>query len=103
MIILHRVDPLNCMHRWYSVHVQPTLFDRWAVVCAWGSLRSNFQQQRAIICESEEDARQLAAQILTCKQKHGYKIHEPNPIATFDDANPGKIVAVGKNPERTFP
>jgi predicted DNA-binding WGR domain protein len=72
MIILHRIDPLKCMHRWYSVHVQPTLFDHWSVVCAWGSLRCNFQQQRAIPCEGEEDADTLAAQIATRKEKRGY-------------------------------
>jgi predicted DNA-binding WGR domain protein len=44
MIILHRIDPQKCMYRWYSIHVQPTLFDRWSVVCSWDSLRSNFQQ-----------------------------------------------------------
>jgi len=72
MIILQRIDPQKCMYRWYSIHVQPPLFDRWAVVCAWGSLRSNFQQQRAVPCESNEAAGQLAAQIVDRKEKRGY-------------------------------
>ena len=72
MIILHRIDPSRCMYRWYSVHVQSTLLDHWSVVCAWGSLRSNFQRQRAIPCENEEDAKRLVYQIVTQKEKRGY-------------------------------
>ena len=74
MIILHRVDPERNLYRWYSVHVQPTLLDPWAVVCAWGSLKSDYRRQRAIPCESQEDAERLALQIIARKQKRGYKI-----------------------------
>ena len=74
MIVLRRVDPLKCMHRWYSVHVQSTLLDHWSVVCAWGSLRSNFQRQRAIPCESEMDANRIAQQIIDRKLRRGYKL-----------------------------
>ena len=74
MIILHRIDPLKCMHRWYSVHVQPTLFDHWTVVCAWGSTRRNFSQQRAISCNSEVNANQKAQQIVDRKLRRGYKL-----------------------------
>jgi len=74
LIILHRIDPSRCMYRWYSVHVQPTLLDHWSVVCAWGSLRSNFQRQRAIPCNSEVDANQEAQQIIDRKLRRGYKL-----------------------------
>jgi len=74
MIILHRVDPSKCVYRWYTVDVQPTLIDPWPVICAWGSLRSNFQQQRSIPCGSREDAERLALQIVTRKLKKGYVI-----------------------------
>jgi len=85
MIILQCIDPQKCMYRWYSIHVQPTLFDRWAVVCAWGSLRSNFQQQRAVHCESNEAAGQLAAQIVNRKEKRGYVRKENlNPLDSSD-------------------
>ena len=82
MIILQCIDPQKCMFRWYSIHVQPTLFDRWAVVCAWGSLRSNFQQQRAVPCESNEAAGQLAAQIVNRKEKRGYVRKENRFLST---------------------
>jgi predicted DNA-binding WGR domain protein len=85
MIILQHSDPQKCMYRWYSIRVQPTLFDRWAVVCAWGSLRSNFQQQRAVPCESNEAAGQLAAQIVNRKEKRGYVRKENlNPLDSSD-------------------
>ncbi|MGB8211964.1 MAG: WGR domain-containing protein [Anaerolineales bacterium] len=77
MIILHRVDPSKCVYRWYTVDVQPTLIDPWPVICAWGSLRSNFQQQRSIPCGSREDAERLALQIVTRKLKKGYTIIQP--------------------------
>ena len=73
MIILHRIDPRRCMYRWYSVDIYPTLFEPWTVVCAWGSLRNNFQRRRAIPCENEEAARRLAAEIIARKEKRGYK------------------------------
>ena len=85
------------------MHVQPTLFDRWSVVCAWGSTRNNFSQQREISCESEEGAGILAAKIIAQKEMRGYKIHKQNPIAESGDMEPGKIVTVGINPERISP
>jgi len=75
MIILQRIDPQKCMYRWYSIRVQPTLFDRWSVVCSWGSLRSNFQQQRALPCESEMDASRIAQQVVARKLRRGYTLN----------------------------
>lgn len=77
MILLHRVAPEHHLYRWYSVHVQPTLLEPWTVVCAWGSLISDYRRQRAIPCESKEDADWLALQIIARKQKRGHKVHSP--------------------------
>jgi len=74
LIVMHRVDPPKRVYRWYSVHVQSTILEPWAVVCAWGNLRSSFQQERAIPCESKETAESLALSIVARKQKKGYKI-----------------------------
>jgi len=76
MIVLHRVEPERHLCRWYTVHVQPTLFERWAVICAWGSLRSNFCQERAIPCENEEAALDLAAKVVARKERRGYERKE---------------------------
>jgi len=74
MITLQHIDPQKCMYRWYSLRVQPTLFDRWSVVCSWGSLRSNFQQQRALPCENVMDANRIVQQIVDRKLRRGYKL-----------------------------
>jgi hypothetical protein len=35
--LLKRFEPEENVNRWYLVHVQPTLFEPIAVICAWGS------------------------------------------------------------------
>jgi predicted DNA-binding WGR domain protein len=72
MVILHRVEPKKLVYRWYIVQIQPTLLDQWAVVCSWGSLRSNYSRQRAIPAESREKAEELAATIVERKVGKGY-------------------------------
>ena len=74
MIILHRIDPEKRMYRWYSVHVQLTLFDPWTVICAWGSLHTDFSQQRAIPCGNQKQAELLASQIVDRKLRCGYSL-----------------------------
>lgn len=71
-IYLTRIDPAKHMDRWYSVTVQSTLLDRWAVVCAWGSRRSNYVQQRAIPVENMAQAQQVADKIVARKIHKGY-------------------------------
>ena len=73
VILLHRVDPARHIYRWYSVNVQPTLLDPWAVICTWGSLKCQYRRQRAIPCESKDDAGRLAAKIVARKEAKGYK------------------------------
>jgi predicted DNA-binding WGR domain protein len=72
MILLARIDPGARMNRWYLVHIQPTLVDEIAVVCAWGSRENPFQQMRAIPAESALAAQQLAGQIVAQKLQRGY-------------------------------
>jgi predicted DNA-binding WGR domain protein len=73
MVILHHIDPLKCMYRSYPVHAQPTLFDSWEVICAWGSLRTNFHQQRAVPCENRDAAECLALKIVARRERQGYE------------------------------
>jgi hypothetical protein len=51
-----------------------TLFGRWSVVCTWGCMRSNFQQQRSVPCESEEAVCRLVLQVATRKLRRGYTL-----------------------------
>lgn len=70
---LTRVDPERRMDRWYSVTVQPTLLDPVAVVCAWGSRRSRYQQLRALPAASLEEACAAAERIVRGKVRRGYR------------------------------
>lgn len=45
--LLTPVDPAKHCYRWYRVHIQATLLDPFAVVCAWGSLRTKYRRQRS--------------------------------------------------------
>ena len=78
MIVLHRIDPDRRAYRLYSVNVQPTLIDPWAVVCTWGSLECQYRRQRAIPCESQDAADRLVAQIVKRKLKRGYELDYSN-------------------------
>ena len=72
MIILIHVDPEKQMDRWYSVGVQPTLFENYAVICLWGNRRTRYQQARVIPAGTLQDALALAAKIIQQKMRRGY-------------------------------
>lgn len=76
MKFLIRVDPVQRMNRWYSVSVQPTLFDQAAVVLAWGSRRTRYVRVRVIPAPSLDEAHQLAEKIVRRKLKKGYRERE---------------------------
>ena len=67
-----RIEPEENMNRWYSVSVQPTLLDPWAVICAWGSRRTSYMRLRVLPAESSEAATLLADNIVTRKVRRGY-------------------------------
>jgi len=62
------------MDRWYAVIVQPTLFDRYAVVCLWGSRKTGYQRKKAISVTSLEQAQCLADKIVSRKIRRGYQM-----------------------------
>ena len=72
MIYLTRVDPARHMDRWYSVAVQSTLLDRWAVVCAWGRRRSSYLRLRIISAKNLMQAQEMAENIVVRKIHKGY-------------------------------
>ncbi len=61
------------MQRWYAVTVQPTMLDGCAVVCLWGSRRTNYQRQRVIPATSMTEAQGLAGKIVARKIGRGYR------------------------------
>jgi len=72
-MLFRRVDPALNMYRWYSLSVQPTLFDSCAVICAWGRMRTLYQRMRIIPAASLEQAMAIATKIAAKKVRRGYK------------------------------
>jgi hypothetical protein len=72
-VLLTRIDPARRCFRWYSVSVEPTLFDPCAVVCSWGSLKTAYCRRRAIPCIGQTEAETLAGQIVRRKLRKGYR------------------------------
>ena len=73
-VLLKRFDPEENVNRWYMVHVQPTLFEPIAVIYAWGSWETAWQQIRILPADSLEEAQVAADEIVTAKLKRGYKL-----------------------------
>ena len=74
--LLTRIDPDQQMNRWYIVAVQSTLLEPIAVITAWGSRETDWQQWRASPAESWAAAQKTAESIILAKQKRGYQIEE---------------------------
>jgi predicted DNA-binding WGR domain protein len=74
MSMLTRIEPENNMDRWYFVDIQPTLFEPWAVVCAWGNRRTRYARMRSLPAESLKAAEEIATDIVARKVRRGYLI-----------------------------
>jgi len=74
MIILVRDDPMENVHRWYTVGVQLTLFSPHAVICGWGRRGSDYARWRILPAESRDQAGEMARTIVAAKLKRGYRV-----------------------------
>ena len=74
MSMLTRIEPENNMDRWYFVGIQPTLFEPWAVTCAWGNRRTRYARMRSLPAESLEAAEEIADAIVARKVRRGYSV-----------------------------
>lgn len=79
-IVLKRVDSEESIDRWYSIDVQPTLFEPFSVICAWGSRQTNWFQMRIISANNADEAVNLARRIEKQKLKRGYVVLEKRNI-----------------------
>lgn len=66
------IDAEKNMHRFYEAHVQSTLLDSHAVICTWGSVKSQYHRIRMIKTETKEEAEKIAKRIIQQKTKKGY-------------------------------
>lgn len=71
-MLLIKVDPEAHVDRWYLIVVQPTLLDKSAVICAWGSRRSSYQRTKIFPVASAAEAEALAQKMIEKRIKRGY-------------------------------
>lgn len=76
METLTKIDPGKHMYRWYSIGIQNTHVDGLTVIYGWGSLKSAFQQWRAIQVLSWEEGERIVDRMLATKLRKGYSRKE---------------------------
>ena len=72
MMMLTRSEPAKNMHRYYAMHLTPTLFGEWMLVAEWGRIGSpgTVRQQPFPTAESAQAA---LVQRTRVKARRGYR------------------------------
>jgi predicted DNA-binding WGR domain protein len=70
-IILHRIDPVKNMRRFYWLDVQPDLFGAWCVIREWGRIGRAGQVQ-TVPFPTAADAHEALAVQQRVKERRGY-------------------------------
>lgn len=73
-VLLRKIDPDQGMTHWYMITVQATLLEPLAVVCAYGSWETPWQQLRVLPVSSSTEAQDLADTILDRKLNQGSQV-----------------------------
>lgn len=76
MTLLIKIIPEAAVNRWYLVMVQPSLLDKTAVLCAWGSRQTGYQRIKVLAADTPEAAEELAAKLVARRLKRGYWLAE---------------------------
>jgi predicted DNA-binding WGR domain protein len=71
MIQLTRSKPSSNLHRFYSLHLAPTLFGEWAMVVEWGRIGSPGTVREQVF-QTEQSAESALTKRVTGKTKRGY-------------------------------
>jgi predicted DNA-binding WGR domain protein len=71
VIQLTRSKPSSNLHRFYSLHLAPTLFGEWAMVMEWGRVGSPGAVREQVF-PSEGFAKAALTKRVTAKTKRGY-------------------------------
>jgi len=71
MLQLTRSNPSENVHRFYAVHLAPTLFGKWALVAEWGRIGSPGQVREQLF-ETEGLAQAALTKRLRIKTRRGY-------------------------------
>ncbi len=70
-IVLHRIDDVKNMRRFYRLDVQPDLFGQWCLVREWGRIGSAGQERTVRYATAAEAHEALAGQ-QRGKERRGY-------------------------------
>ncbi len=76
MQLFVKIDPEQNERRWYAVSWGPTLFGKWAVVCAWGRMGSDWAQRQVHEFDTQEEAAAEAEAQIGQRGKRGYRMVE---------------------------
>lgn len=68
---LQKVVPANNQYRFYSVHVEPTLFGEWSVINEWGRIGQSGQTMIKTFA-NEDLAMSAGKRQVTSKERRGY-------------------------------
>jgi predicted DNA-binding WGR domain protein len=71
LIQLTRSKTSSNVHRFYAMHLAPTLFGKWALVAEWGRIGSPAQVREQLF-ETEPDAQAALTKRLRIKTRRGY-------------------------------
>jgi predicted DNA-binding WGR domain protein len=71
MIKLTRSKPSSNVHRFYALHVAPTLFGQWGLIAEWGRIGSPGTVREQLF-ESEPAAHAALTKRLRIKTRRGY-------------------------------
>jgi predicted DNA-binding WGR domain protein len=71
VIMLTRSDPAKNMHRFYALHLAPTLFGEWSLITEWGRIGSPGKVIHRTF-ETEEFAETALGKRMKVKIRRGY-------------------------------
>lgn len=71
MIKLTRTESSKNLHRFYALHITPTLFGEWGLIAEWGRIGSSGRVQERIF-DSEQAAEIALAKCMRIKSRRGY-------------------------------
>ncbi|MCP4543651.1 MAG: WGR domain-containing protein [Chloroflexi bacterium] len=67
-----KIDPTENERRWYVVSWGPTLFGKWAVVCTWGRLGTDWSQRQVQEFDTQDQAVDEANTQIQRRENRGY-------------------------------
>jgi predicted DNA-binding WGR domain protein len=71
MIKLTRTKPASSLHRFYAMHLAPTLFGEWGLITEWGRIGSPGTVREQLF-QTEGSAHAALTKRLRIKTKRGY-------------------------------